>query len=78
MVKKYQNDAVLFVHENTQEIYKHCVKANLVVWSVAKKYQVLLYHKTCQNLTGIDTYEKIRLILACIYHDYRKISSKEQ
>ena len=38
VVKKYVNDAVLFVQENTHEVYKHCVQANLDGSSVAKKY----------------------------------------
>ena len=29
-----------------------------------------------QNLAGINTYEKIHLIQACIYHDYCKTLSK--
>ena len=33
--------------------------------------------QTEQNLTDIDTRENIRLIQACTYHDYYKISSKE-
>ena len=37
-----------------------------------------LWHKTWQNLNDIDICENIRLIQACIYHDYYKISSKGQ
>ena len=66
---------MLIVHENAHEIYKHCVQASLDDWDVAKKYQVHLWHKTWQNLTDIDTCENIRLIQACICHDYYKIFS---
>ena len=69
---------MLIVHENTHEIYKQHVQASLDDWDVAKKYQVHLSHKTWQNLTDIDTCENIRLIQACIYHDYYKIFSKGQ
>ena len=66
------------VYENTYEIYKQIVQASLDNWDAAKRYQVHLWHKTWQNLTDIDTCENIRLIQACIYHDYYKIFSKGQ
>ena len=33
-----------------------------IIGDVAKKYQLHLWHKIWQNLTGIDTCENIRLI----------------
>ena len=74
--KGMPNHAILIVHESTHKIYKRCVRVSLDGLGVAKKYQVHLYLKTKQNLTDIDTYENIRLIQACTYDDYYKISSK--
>ena len=76
MVKEYLIHAILFADKNTHEIYKQHVQAGLDDLDVANKYQAHLWHKARQNLTGIDTCENIRLIQACIYHDYYKIFSK--
>ena len=78
MAKKCLIHVILFVHENTHEIYKQRGQASLDGWDVAKKYQVHLWHKTLQNLTDTDTSENIRLIQACIYHGYYKMFSKGQ
>ena len=78
MASKCLIHAVLIVHENTHEIYKQRVQANLDGLDVAKKYKAHPSHKTKQNLTNTDTCENNRLIQACIYHDYYKIFSKEQ
>ena len=67
---------ILIVHENTHEIYKHCVQVSFNGQDIAKKYQVRLWHKTKQNLTDTYTCENICLIQACIYHDYYKIFFK--
>ena len=72
MVRKFLIYAILIVHENTHEIYKHCVQVGLDDWDTAKKYQAHLWHKTWQNLTGIIKCENIRLIQTYIYHDYSK------
>ena len=77
-MKEYLIHAISIVHETTHEIYKQRVQAGLDGLDVAKKYQAHLWHKTRQNLTGIDTCENIRLIQACIYHDYYKIFPKGQ
>ena len=53
---------ILIVHENTHEIYKHCVQVSFDGQGVARKYQVHLWGKTWQNLTDIDTCENIPLI----------------
>ena len=46
MVKEYLIDVVLIVHENTHEIDKHCVQANLDGKDVVMKYLEHLYYKT--------------------------------
>ena len=78
MAKKYLIHAILIVYENTCEIYKQRVLASLNGLDVAKKNQVHLSHKTGKNLTDTNSCENIRLIQACIYHDYCKIFSKGQ
>ena len=62
MAKEYLDDTVLFVHENTHEVDKHCLQANLNSQNIAVKYQAPLWHKTFQNLAGIVSFENIRLI----------------
>ena len=62
MVKECPNHAILIVYENTHEIYKHCLQVDLDGRGVAKRYQVHLWHKKCQNLTDIDTCENISSI----------------
>ena len=44
--------AILITHQNTHEIYRHCVQVDLDDSDVVKKYQVYLRHKTWQNLTA--------------------------
>ena len=41
-VRKFLIHKVLFIHESTHEIYKHCIEANLHGKGVTKKYQVHL------------------------------------
>ena len=76
MVKECLNHAILIVHENIHETYKHLVQVNLDGAGVAKRYQVHLQHQTGKNLTDINKCENIHLIQACIYHNYYKIYSK--
>ena len=75
---KCLNHAILIVHENKQEIYKHYVQVSLDGYGVAKRYQMHLWRNTWQNLTTISTCQNIRLMQACIYYGYYKISSKGQ
>ena len=42
MTKEYLNDTVIFLHENTHEIDKHWVEANLDASDITKKYQAHL------------------------------------
>ena len=42
MAKEYLDDTVLFVHENTHEVDKHCLQANLNSQNIAVKYQAPL------------------------------------
>ena len=75
-VKKYLNDVVLFVHENTHEIYKRYVKSKFDL-RYCQEIPIALVPQNMLKLAGIDTYENIRLIQACIYHYYCKSLSKE-
>ena len=42
MTKEYLNDTAIFLHENTHEIDKHWVEANLDGSDITKKYQAHL------------------------------------
>ena len=76
MVKECLDCEVLIVHENIDEIWRERAQVNLDCCGGAMIYQVRLWHKTVQNLADTDTCQNIRLIQACIYHCYYKISFK--
>ena len=58
MANEYVKYTVIFLHENTHKIDKHCIK-NSDGYSVTMKYQIYSWHKTLQNLSDIDRFEDV-------------------